>query len=822
MNHLKKTVLAAAVASVMVAGCGGSDSGGGDGGAAGQPWRSQALPAEQRSQLLVANMTLDQKLQQLTGSNPEILPDLPQCYGARHVTGIKSLGIPTFRVTNGPVGVGQNDCVDPALAKDPSVSPFVAYTHPSSAKATALPSAMAAAASFDPGIAGKYGDVIGIEMNNLALHEFEAPGMNLARLPILGRNFEYFGEDPYLSGTMAVAEIKAVQDRGLIAMAKHYVGNEQETNRMTIQETIDRQALHELYLLPFEMSVKDGDVASVMCAYNYVNGVSSCENKETLTDVLRTDWGFKGYVQSDFFATKSTVATLLAGMDLMMPLPQQWAPDLLKKALDAKQIQISDIDRALTRRYTQMFKYGIMDRELKQTPIDFAAGGAKAREIGVNSAVLLQNPNNVLPIAAGSVRKLVLIGKASQVYAQDAVVGGQMVGQPPGAGGGSSDVVPNYTVLPIDGIRNALASAGNTAAKASLILVDDSNSTATIDGAATTFEAVKAAAAAADAVIVMAGTIAEEGADRASFTDSSGKVRSAIGDDLDWYVPCPNSIGAADGSKTCSIPKGVVNKPANSHTVEMIKAIQAAAPTKTALVLKDNAGVAMDPALVGPGGPAILEVWFPGQEDGNIVADLVFGKVNPSGKLPVTFPFADKGFLDRISTLQFPGNVDPATGQQTVEYSEKLNIGYRWYDANDVTPAFAFGHGLSYTTFSITSKGITNPTVDNGKYYVNASVMNIGARAGSEVVQVYVSLPPSADSVGDKQPPKRLVGFQKVQLDKGASADVKIAIDPAASNHPLSVWDAKNSRSWVIPSGTYTVYIGDSSSNLKVAGTLNR
>ncbi|MEO8249434.1 MAG: glycoside hydrolase family 3 C-terminal domain-containing protein [Burkholderiales bacterium] len=813
MKHFRRTILGTAVASAMVVGCGGS----GDGGTT-LPWTNKGLAAEQRAQLLIANMTLDQKMQQLTGANPEILPDLPQCYGARHVTGIKELKIPTFRITNGPVGVGQNDCVDPALANNPA-TPYAAYADASSAKATALPSAMAAAASFDPSIAGKYGEVIATEMNNLALHEFEAPGMNVARLPILGRNFEYFGEDPYLSGTMSVAEIRAVQNKGLIAMAKHYVGNEQETNRTTIQETIDRQALHEIYLLPFEMSVKDGEVASVMCAYNYVNGVSSCENKETLTDVLRTDWGFKGYVQSDFFATKSTVATLLNGMDFMMPTPQQWAPDLLKKALEANQIKVSDIDIALNRRYTQMFKYGIMDRELKQTPIDFAAGGVKARDIGVNSAVLLQNPNNVLPFAAPSVKNVILIGKASQVYAQNAVVGGQMVGQKVGAGGGSSDVVPNYTVLPLDGIKNALASAGNASATVKLILVNDTNAAATIDGIATTFDAVKAAAAAADAVIVMAGTISEEGADRVTFADSSGKVRTDIGDDLDWYVHCPNSIGAADGSKTCSVPKGVVNNPTNSHTVEMIKAIQAAAPNKTALVLKDNAGVAMDPALVGANGPAILEVWFPGQEDGNIVADLVFGRANPSGKLPVTFPFVGKGFLDSISTLQFPGNIDPTTGLQTVEYTEKLNIGYRWYDANNVTPAFAFGHGLSYTTFSVTNTGITNPSAADNKYYVNASVANTGAMAGSEVMQVYVSLPPSADNHGDKQPPKRLVGFQKVRLDKGVSADVSIAIDPAASNHPLSVWDKNGSKKWVRPAGTYTVYVGNSSSNLEVAGT---
>jgi len=170
-------------------------------------------------------------------------------------------------------------------------------------------------------------------------------------------------------------------------MAKHYVGNEQETNRMTIQETINERTLHEIYLLPFEMAVKDGETASIMCAYNYVNGISSCENAYILTDVLRTMWSFEGYVQSDFFATKSTVATMLAGMDHMMPIPQQWAPDLLKAALAAGNIMVTDIDQALKQRYTQMFKAGIFERQpLVQTPIDYAAGGVKARAIGFRAA----------------------------------------------------------------------------------------------------------------------------------------------------------------------------------------------------------------------------------------------------------------------------------------------------------------------------------------------------------------------------------------------------------------------------------------------------
>ena len=425
---VRKTALATAVGTALaLAACGGDDDDDNDTPPT-NAWMTSTIIAEQaaattdaakegvanrRAKLLIAAMTNDQKLQQLTGSVPEIVPELPDCKGGRHVSAIAALNIPTFRITNGPVGLGQNDCVSASIAPvlvtfGGSTVDITAYTDPSSAKATALPSAMAAAASFDPSVAGAYGDLIGTEMHNLALHEFEAPGMNLARLPILGRNFEYFGEDPYLAGVMSVAEIKAIQAKGLIAMSKHYVANEQETNRTTIQETVDRQVLRELYLLPFEMSVKDGKVASIMCAYNYLNSFASCENKETLTDILRTDWGFTGYVQSDFFATKTTVGPMNAGMDFMMPTPQQWAPDLLNAALLAGTITQAQVDKALERRYTQMFKFGIFERPLVQTPIDFTANGQVARDIGTRSAVLLQN-NGALPFAS-SVQKVVVIG----------------------------------------------------------------------------------------------------------------------------------------------------------------------------------------------------------------------------------------------------------------------------------------------------------------------------------------------------------------------------------------------------------------------------
>lgn len=817
--------------------------------ATGNPWMAPAIVAKQnaattdeareavaerRAQLLLKAMTLPQKMQQLTGSRPEQVAELPQCFGARHVTSIPELQIPTFRITNGPVGVGQNDCVDGKFFTGASRQGGIMsrslnpYTHPSSAKATALPSALGVAASFDPQVAHLYGDVIGTEMNNLALHVFEAPGLNLARLPILGRNFEYFGEDPFLSGTMGVAETQSVQSHGLIAMPKHYVANEQETNRQTIQTTVAQQVLRELYYLPFEMAVKDGKASSIMCAYNYVNALSSCSNPEILTNVLRKDWGFTGYVQTDFYAMKSAVEPLKAGMDHEMPMPSHWTPKNLTAALDSGKITLADINLALERRYRHMFKRGIFDRAIVQTPIDFAAGGQKAREIGGKSLVLLQN-NGALPLRR-DVRSVVLIGKATQVYAQQAVAGGALTGQPLGSGGGSSDVVPEYTVSPIEGLRNALKTVGNSQASVKLILVDDQNETATIDGTSVPFAAALAEATKAESVVIMAGTIAEEGADRATFTTAGGRElagSAAAGMGLDWYADMSNVISTTS-------PRNNPGK--NSQTTAMIKAVLRAKSAsgrtmaqKTALVLKDNASISVDPALVGVRGPSIVEAWFPGQEDGNIVADVLFGLRNPSGKLPVTFPYAGKSFLDHATPQQFPG-APAADGKQTVTYSEGLAIGYRWYDANlsgkcgvvrgtNPCVAFPFGHGLSYTTFTV-GRPVFAANPAGHTYRAKVRVTNTGKVAGTEVVQAYVSLPAGANAVGAPQPPKRLVGFQRVELAPGASQDVELIVDAAASNHPISVWNEAEHK-WIVPSGTFTLWVGRSSSprDLVKAGT---
>ena len=344
------------------------------------PWMNTKEQPERRAALLLEVMTLEQKQEQLTGSPVGILPELPSCLGGRHIVGIPNLGIPTFRITNGPVGIGQNDCVSTAIKPANLMGVFV---DASSAKATALPSAIALAATFNPSVATEFGNVIGVEARHLALHEFEAPGVNLARLPVLGRNFEYFGEDPLLTGKMATAEAVAVENSGVIAMGKHFVANEQETNRMTVAAIVDDQVLHELYLLPFEMLVKDGKIGSLMCSYNTINGYQACQNAETLTRILRGQWGFAGFVQSDFGAAHSTAGDLRAGMDLeMTAFSPVWTTAKLNEALKSGDISEADIDRALMRRYAQMFRVGIFDRPLAQTPIDFKAGGEHARSIG--------------------------------------------------------------------------------------------------------------------------------------------------------------------------------------------------------------------------------------------------------------------------------------------------------------------------------------------------------------------------------------------------------------------------------------------------------
>ncbi|SDC06440.1 beta-glucosidase [Raineyella antarctica] len=705
-----------------------------------QPWTDTGKTPKERAQALVGAMTLDQKIAQLHGSMKTIniydvqmgdLDDeemeqlLAQIRIERHVAGIEELGIPRFRITNGPVGVGMGD----------------GYPSP---KATSLPMSIGLAAGFDPALAHEYGDIIGSETASLGQHVLEGPGVCLHRLPTAGRNFEYFSEDPYLSGVMGVAVTKAIQANDVIAMGKHYVVNDQEYERFRTNVEVDEDVLRELYLLPFEMLVKDGDIAAIMSAYNRVRGTYATENRYTLHTVLRDEWGFEGYVQSDFWSCRSAAASLGAGMDHEMPDGKWLSETNVKSALEDHSLEIETVDRALVRRYTQMFRFGQFERPYDPQQIDAQGHGAISRRIGNQTAILLKNDDATLPLSKDAGRILVV---GQQAFAEDACLGG----------GGSSKVDPLYTVAPVEGLRDVIESLGGTATVESVIVARDLSNLAEVGEAA----------ARADVVVAMVGIVATEGADRADLDLPNGQDR-------------------------------------------IVEAAVAANP-RTVVVLKDSSPVLM-PWIDTV--PAVLEAWNQGAEDGHAVADLLLGVANPSGKVPTTYPRRAEDVLDAGDPVRYPGT-DEGEGWPNIRYTERHEVGYRWYQAQGIEPLFPFGYGLSYTTFEV-----TDVTVDGGAtpgtdpITVRASVRNTGEVAGAEVVQVYLGLPTELG-----RPPKRLVGFAKVRVEPGAAEQVEIVIDPAATNHPLSVW-SDAAHDFVVPAGEYTVYVGTSSAETPFSGTV--
>ena len=698
-------------------------------GASTSAWRDTSLPPRERAKRLVEAMTLEQKIAQLHGAMETIDiyaitaeavesgADMDQLAAQiqieRHVKAIDELGIPRFRVTNGPVGVGMGDGTP-------------------SPPATSLPMTIGLAAGFDLELARRYGDVIGSETATLGQHVLEGPGVCLHRTTIAGRNFEYFSEDPYLSGAMGVAVAKAIQAHDVIAMAKHYVVNDQEYERFRASVEVDEHVLRELYLLPFEMLVRDAEIAAIMSAYNRVRGVYATEYRYTLTDVLRTEWGFEGYVQSDFWSCRSCAPSLNAGMDHEMPDAKWLNEENVKAALQDTSLEIETVDRALVRRFTQMFRFGQFERPYAPGEIDAHAHGAVARSIGAQIAVLLKNEGALLPLDpnAGSV---VIVGQSD--FVDDACLGG----------GGSSKVIPLYTVRPLEGMQDVLRDLGSSATVTKVTVADDLSN----------LDEAKQAVEAADVAVLMAGLVATEGSDQ------------------------PDANMLDDQNRMLDELLGV-----NPATV---------------VVMKDSNPVLMpwiDKA------PAVLEAWNQGSEDGHVVADLLFGVVNPSGKLPTSYPGSEDDTFYAGRPERYPGT-DEGAGYPVMRYSEGLEIGYRWFQAQGIEPLFGFGFGLSYTTFDIADVSVDAPDGANAPVTVTATVTNTGPVAGAEVVQVYLGVPVEG------QPPKRLVGFQKVLVEAGASKPVTITIDPEATNHPFGVWDYCT-RGFVIRPGEYTVYVGDS------------
>jgi beta-glucosidase len=660
---------------------------------AGQPWMDRHRDPDERATLVIAQMTLDEKLQWL-GS-------LTDATHSRETPPLPRLCLPALRLNNGSAGVSTGG---------PVQSP-----------ATALPAPIGLAATWDPELARRYGVVEGRETLAQGRNLLEGPDINIARVPVNGRTFEAYGEDPYLVARTTVGNVRGIQSQGVIANVKHYAANNQETNRSTINELIDERTLHEIYLPGFEAAVRQGHTGSVMCAKNQVNGAFSCGNRELLTDILKGSWGFDGFVVSDFNSCHSTLDCANNGMEFELPTAKFFGAPLKQAVLDG-QVSATTLDDHVHRILAAMFRFGIVDRPVTTTPIDAARDGAVSRDIAERAAVLLRNDGGALPLDAGALHSIAVIGP----YAGAAKTGG----------GGSSHVLPLYTVSPVDGIK-ARVGAGVAV---------------TYDSGADPSTAA-AAAASADVAVVMVGDDEAEGRDRPSL--------------------------ALTGNQD-----------------QLVAAVAAANP-RTVVVLKSGAPVLM-PWLDQV--PALLEAWYPGEEDGNAVAALLFGDVNPGGKLPITFP-RQPGDVPANTTAQYPGVNGVAT------YSEGVMVGYRHYDAAGIAPLFPFGYGLSYTTFRL-----SNLTVHGGRagdVTVGVDVTNTGPRPGSEVVQVYVGHP--TDSAVP-EPPHQLEAFDKVDVAPGRTRRVELHLDPRA----FAFWDTATGA-WTAPDGVYRLSVGTSSRDLPLS-----
>jgi beta-glucosidase len=644
-----------------------------DAGALAYPAPPGVAAARTRAETIVAGMTLSDRVTLLHGGAAGII-------GGTAAAG----AIPALSFDDGPAGV----------AHVPG--------------GTAFPAPITLAATWDRDLVERWAAAMGAEQRAKGVAVQLGPMMNLARVPLAGRNFESFGEDPYLSAELAFADVQGIQSNHIVATAKHFVGNEQETNRMTEDSLIDERTLHELYYLPFEASVSAG-VGSVMCSYNKLNGVYACENPAALGD-LKGTLAFSGWVMTDWGAQHGPGAAA-AGLDQEMPSAGYFSESGLAGAR---------VDDMAARVVTSLVRVGVLDDPPTGSPyadVTSAEHSALAREAAIAGTTLLKNEGGALPFG-DDVRSIVVLGAA----------GGT---SPYSTGSGSAQVSASHITSPLEAI-SARAPAGTSVTYVS----GESESAAT------------AAAAEADVAVVVVAVDSGESFDRASLS--------------------------LDG-----------------RTDSLIAAVAAVNP-RTVVVL-DVPGAVMLPWLDAVSG--LVVAWYPGEENGNALAAVLFGDVNPSGKLPVSFPSA-------AADLPAP-SLDAS-----VVYSEGLALGYRALDAQGLEPRFEFGFGLSYTTFAYDALELREGAAP-GSVDVSFELTNTGTRSGSEVAQLYLSYPAEAG-----EPPRVLRGFERVELEPGERRRVHLALPARA----FACWSA-TSHARYVPSGTYGVSVGSSSRRLPLAAS---
>ncbi|MBB6248522.1 beta-glucosidase [Rhodanobacter sp. A1T4] len=694
-----------------------------------RPWMNMSLSPDQRAALVLKAMTQDEKFRLIRADfgQPSQGRAMPSgaLTSAGYLPALARLGLPALQETDAGLGVAKAD---------------------KSGGATSLPSGLATAASFDPQIAYAGGAMIGGEARKKGFNVMLVGGVDLERDPRNGRNFEYAGEDPLLAGTIAGNAVRGVQDQKVIATVKHYALNALETGRNTLSAQIDEPAARESDLLAFEIAIGIGHPGSVMCAYNRFNAVYACENDWLLNSVLKRDWGYPGYVMSDWGAVHSAGKSALAGLDQESAGevfdPAVYFDQPLRAAIASGEVPQSRVDDMVRRILRSMFAVGVIDQPAKAAPIDFAADGEVALRAEEAGAVLLRNEHGLLPLS-GSLKSIALIGG----HADKGVLsgGGSSVVYPPAGNavpGMSPDGWPGPRVYqpsaPLEAISRRLPGK---------VQFNDGHDTA----------AATQLASHADVAVVFVEQWDAESFDRPNMV---------LPDNQDALVT--------------AVAK------ANPHTI---------------VVLENNGPVNM-PWLDQTS--AVLEAWYPGARGGEAITRLLFGEVAPSGRLPLTWP-KDESQLPRaqipgagLASIGVPPQGQPA---DTVDYRiEGADVGYRWFQRQNIEPLFPFGYGLTYTNFGYSK---LQAKWENGKLTVAFDVTNRGTRDGIDVPQIYLTLP------GEKHT-RRLAGWSRITLKKGATQHVEIIADP----HILAEFDATE-KNWRRPGGSYHIQLGHSATSFE-------
>ncbi len=703
------------------------------------PWLDRALSADARAGLVLKQMTLDEKISLLHGTgwhgldwNTMNLEVLHSNGGVGYVVGIPRLHIPGIQLTNASYGVTRS--------------------RRNGRYSAALPGNLALAATWDENAAYEYGALLGRELRAQVYNMSLGGGVNLAREPRDGRTFEYLGEDPILAGTIAGQEVAGTQAQHVIGNMKHFAMNDRETDRHTLNVNVDKRAMRESDLLAFEIGLRNSHAGAVMCAYNGVNGEPSCENTYLLTEVLRKDWKFPGFVLSDWGATHSTVKASAAGLDQEEPSSVFYG-EAMKRAVLAGKVPMAEMDEHVRRILRSEFASGIVDDPPRKGPIDADRDLNIAQHLAEESIVLLRNEDAQLPLDAAKLRSIAVIG----AHADVAMISGGGSGQvdpPAGSAVHFDEGAPwrREVWFPASPLKALRARAPHARFE-----YDPGTNPA----------AAAALARRADVALVFVDQWESEGMDLATLS---------LAGDQDALV---ERVAAA-----------------NPHTIAVL---ETGSPALLPWANKVS---------------AILEAWYAGSRGAEAVANVLFGEVNPSGKLPITFPLRDadisqstvvkpppereSGAFAHLASL-FAG---PDKEQPPVQlyYNEGLLVGYKWYEAKRKAVLFPFGFGLSYTKFQYSGLRVNI----HGGVSVNFTIQDTGNRGGAEVAEVYALLPPSAG-----EPPKRLIGWQKAQLSPGESKQVSLKVP----TEYLSIFDVEKDE-WSLVPGEYTFFVGGSSENL--------